>query len=158
MIHIDMSIDGSDVLIMLKGLEQSLQNFQPAWPRVEGVIINMLKKRFQSEGAYPQEQWAPLSPSYAKWKRSHYGNKGMLRLQDRLYGSLTEVDHSEHVFRSGPDWMETGTATPHGIYHQRGTSTMPQRKIFTEISKAEGENITDVILAYIIGEVRRGLR
>lgn len=152
---IKVEIDSLTFEQVFQGLEGGLRDLNPVWMDVRDILIAFLKKHFQSEGAYPEGgAWKPLSPAYARWKEKHAPGKPILRFRDRLYGSLTEADHEDQIFRRTPDRMEWGTKVPYAIIHQTGSLTVtnrpPKRVVLPAPSKVEGERIADAFLAHML--------
>lgn len=156
MIKVD--VDSTRLIQKLDGLSLGLKDLTPVWDKIHEMFIAFIKRVFESEGGYIGEAWAPLSPAYAHWKARHTANKGILQLRGRLYGSLTEPRHSDHIFRSGPSFMEAGTRVPYAKFHQTGTRRMPRRPPVKPFSRVEGEAAADIVLAYILERTRRGSR
>lgn len=92
----------------------------PAFNEMADDLANLEERRFASEGP----GWAPLSPAYAARKRPQ---GPILTRTGRLRRSLTsrplgveDIGRHEATFGSGVEY---------GVYHQRGTSKMPQRTV-----------------------------
>jgi phage gpG-like protein len=153
---INITLDDGGLRAMLKGVEQSLSDLRPFFDDVHNIFINMEKAQFTSEGSRSGERWEPLNPDYAAWKRARHGDRDMMRLSDRLYGSLTSKGHSEHVFATGPGWMEVGTQVLYARAQHFGyePGNLPARSLI-RVTKAEGEMMVDALLAHILKSTRR---
>jgi len=155
---IKIQVDKSGVDVMLRGIEQGLNNLTPVWGQVRQIYIAFIKEQFQSEGGYTGTTWQPLNPSYARWKAQHAPGKSILRLRDRLYGSLTGRSHPEQIFRTGKNWMEYGTSVFYARIHQTGSMSIrdrpPKRTVLPPLTRAEGEKVVDVFLAYLLKKAR----
>jgi len=151
-------VDATRLIQKLDGISLGLRDLTPVWDKIHEVFIAFVKRVFASEGGYVGEAWAPLSPGYARWKARHTADKGILQLRGRLYGSLIESQHPDHVFRDGPSFMEVGTRVPYAKFHQTGTRRMPRRPPIKPFSKTEGEAAADIVLAYMLEMTRRGSR
>lgn len=157
---IKMQVDAENLEVMLRGIDAGLSNLTPVWNQVRNVYVAFVKEQFKSEGSYTGSTWKPLNPAYAKWKAEHAPGKSILRLRDRLYGSLTNKSHSEHIFRTGPSWMEYGTSVFYARIHQTGslavTNRPPKRTVIPPLTKAEGDQIVDIFAAYLFKRARMG--
>jgi len=157
---IRVGVDKSGLEIKLRGLEQGLRDLAPVWPKVHEILLAFMKQHFASEGTYAGVRWRVLSPNYARWKAKHYPGKKILQLRGDLYGSLTQPRHASHVFRSGPSFMEFGTSDWKARIHQTGSLKIanrpPRRIVLPKLTKAEGEQIVDVMLAFMLRKVRTG--
>jgi len=155
---IKVSGDATRLIQTLDGVKLGLKDLTPVWGKVHEVFIAFVKRVFETEGGYVGDAWKPLSPAYAKWKARHTPNKGILQLRGQLFASLTEPQHSDHVFRSGPSWAEYGTRVLYAKFHQTGTRQMPRRPPIKPFSRVEGEAAADIVLAYMLERARRGTR
>lgn len=150
--------DASRLETKLEGITSGLGDMRPIWKDVHDVFIGFMKRVFRSQGAYAASKWVPLNPAYAAWKRRKYGNKPILQREGTLLASFTEKTHSDHVARIGPSFAEFGTRVRYAKAHQYGIPArrLPARPMITEVTKAEGEQIADIILAFILRKARRG--
>ena len=99
-----------------------------------GLIANefyqSMTEVFATEGAFEgRNRWQELSPAYAKGKTKHYPGKKILDRTGRLKKSLTIKGSSDSVLEITPNSLKIGTKVPYSIYHQKGTSRVPMRKI-----------------------------
>ena len=152
-------VDQSGLAVRLSGLDAGLRDLRPVWNDVSMILTEMVKRHLQSQGSYSGETWVPLSPRYAAWKRAHYPGKPLMRLRDRLYKSLT-TKSADHVDRRGPSFFEWGTKVPYARAHHWGwpPTNLPVRKVIPRLTRNEGEQISDAILAHLLRRTRRGGR
>lgn len=77
-----------------------------------------MREHFSDESG-PDGPWAQLSEKYGQWKEAHYPGMPILQAEGNLIGSIAgEVDgNTARAF----------TDDPVGMYHDEGTSRMPQR-------------------------------
>lgn len=152
-------VSDSGMLFKIRGLGERLRDLRPVWGNVHKIYLQFIKLHFKTQGAYVGRPWVPLNPRYAAWKQRHYGNKPMLRLTDRMYESVTDPKSPEHIYITGPTFVEIGTRNPIAWYHQLGTRQgLPKRPVLPRLTKAEGTRIVDAILAYILRSLRGGRR
>jgi phage gpG-like protein len=114
--------------IGLSRLHTDIADWTSFWKeRFAPLFYMRTKQDFILEGGASGASWAPLSPRYAAWKASMFPGKGILVRSGALKASLSGPTAPLAVFRPGTSSLEIGTAVPHAIYHQMGTSRMPQR-------------------------------
>lgn len=150
------SIEASDLKVTLNGIANALTDLTPAWKSIHQIFMEFERKVFETEGGYASADWVPLNPSYAAYKERQYGSKPIMRRSDRLFKSLTVSSHPEHVYNTGPGFIEMGTRTLYARAHQFGYDKMglPARQIIPTITKAEGERIVDAIMAHLFKSAR----
>jgi phage gpG-like protein len=158
MLKID--VDDSGLKVMLTGIQTGLNDLTPVWTPIHQIYIAFIKEQFASEGAYAGVKWEPLNKKYAAWKAQTAPGKTILRFRDRLYGSLTDEKHPEHVFRTGPGWMDYGTKVFYARIHQTGSVSVanrpPRRVVIPPMTQAEGERVVDAFQAYLFKKARTG--
>jgi phage gpG-like protein len=101
------------------------EDMRPAWDDVAAILEGATRRNFQTRGVSGGSRWRDLNEDYAEATGRRPGER-ILRLSDRLYDSLTNPQHAEHVFESEPDSMRWGSRVPYGKFHQ---SLRPRRKI-----------------------------
>lgn len=100
-------------------------------------FMNLETDLFNSAGASQGEAWPPLAASTIERK----GHDTILVDTEDLKNSLTQRDFEGEaggmILEVGPNFIRFGTSMSYAIYHQHGTSRMPQRKVirFTEFWK-----------------------
>jgi phage gpG-like protein len=98
---------------------------RPAFRKIAALIEAATLRRFESEGAFGGEKWAPLAESTLRGKDA---SKGILVDSGRLRASLTQETASDAIRHIGPHEMHWGSSVPYGKFHQSGTSRMPRRR------------------------------
>jgi len=154
------SIDAKDLMITLNGINEALDDLRPAWKDVHDIFLEFERKVFETEGGYASADWEPLNPAYAAYKTRIYGAKTIMRRDDRLYKSLTSRTSQEHVYNTGPSFIEMGTRTlyaraQHFGYEKTG---LPARPLIPQITREEGERIVDAIMIHLLKSGRGALR
>jgi hypothetical protein len=87
--------------------------------RLHGYVLLRNEERFASQNATEGRKWANYSrePLYRAFKQSVLGDLTVLRWkggkEERLYTSLTNPAHPEHVHRVTRDTVEVGTTVPY---------------------------------------------
>ena len=120
------------------------------------ILRQSIGQNFASEGGNVGG-WAPLSPDYREWKESHFpGMPILVRTRAMRAAILSEsaftVEKRRMVY--DPD------APAYAIFHQRGTSRMPQRKV-VQITKDDARQIDRAFarwLAYVTRSLGGSLR
>jgi phage gpG-like protein len=123
----DVSVLGEDVIsrTMLR-FEKAAEDARPAFRTIAHLLERAALQRFESEGAYGGEKWAPLAPSTVARKGA---GKGILVDSGRLRASLTQETAADSIRVLLPQEMRWGSTVPYGKFHQSGTSRMPQRRV-----------------------------
>ena len=151
---IRITVDSSKAVVKLQGIQDAIKDLRPAADALFAVFTDFMAKRFDSEGAYAGQTWTPLSPGYAKWKATHYPGQTILRLTDRMYGSLTSRT-GDTLFRVTTKRFEFGTRVPYAKKHQRGLDGMKVLPVITKYTQAEIAETATVLLEYIMrGELQ----
>lgn len=157
---INITIDQKDLEVTLRGLQEGLGDLRPVWQgAAHQIFLDMMQAHFVSEGQHSGEGWVPLSPGYAAWKERNYPGQPLMRLTDRLFGSLTTKDDPEHVFRSGPSFAEYGTQVRYAPAHHYGypPRNLPVRRVIPRLTTEEGERLVDAIVAYLFQKMRMSI-
>ncbi len=106
---------------------------------------------FSAEGAFEERsRWQELSPAYAKWKARHFPGRKILERTGRMKRSLTTKGGPDNVLEITPKSLSVGTRVPYAMYHQKGTSRMPMRKII-ELTNAQKRRWVRIMHTYMYG-------
>lgn len=154
------TFDDGGTQARVEGIRGALDDLRPWFGDVHDIFLAFEKKVFASQGGYSGEQWQALSPMYAAWKKRNAPGKTMMHLSERLYPSLTSKSHEDHVYETGPSWMEVGTRTLYARAQHFGyePANLPARPLIPKMTKAEGERMVDALLAHILKAARTGRR
>lgn len=98
-----------------------IETLKPLWKQFESQF------HAEESDLFSRAPWAPLSEGYAEQKRKQYGNKPILQATGTLLRSLTESKSRGNISRIDDLHAEFGSSIPYGIFHQLGTSVMPER-------------------------------
>ena len=109
-------------------------------------------KQFETQGAYGSGGWQALSPDYAARKAVEYPSAGILVRSGLLSESLTgrnpwAIENVE------PLRLEVGTKIPYGLYHQKGTSRMPARRLI-DLTEEQKREWMRIIQRYLVRQMR----
>lgn len=117
---------------------EGVADYRPVWPAISDDFRSLERRQFATEGAAGGgERWAALTAAYARWKAVRFPGKPILQRTGRLVGSLTDRSHPDAIEQAERMTLSLGTRVQYGLYHQRGTPRMQQRRgiQFTEAFK-----------------------
>src|SRR2546425_6010825 len=128
-LELTLSMPGLQPLTVgLTRLRMDISDWQPFWQQTFiPFFYRWVLQDFVNEGAQSGDRWAALSPEYATWKALHFPGRGILVRSGVLKASLTQTDDPHAVVHMTPTGLEIGSDVPYGIFHQVGTTRMPQR-------------------------------
>jgi hypothetical protein len=121
---------------LLLSLPNRMRNLRPFMIGSLAPAANrMLKRHWDTKGAAFGHAWAPWAPSTLA-ARIRKGNaaKGILRDTDHLYKTLFRAratDNRLRVIRNGLR-LQLNVGVPFAIFHQLGTSFMPERQVIPD--------------------------
>lgn len=132
-----------------------ISDFRSIWGEVAKIFYQIEGEQFESQGAAGASgAWASLKKSYAEYKAVHYPGQTILKATGELYRSMTSFDASASIFRPEPDQLTIGTTSEGAIWHQRGTSRMPARKVIS-MSDSQKRRLQKAIQVGLVQFVRR---
>lgn len=118
-----------------------------AWPAVGDVVAEAMADQFATEGvALTGRPWAPLKPSYLRWKRRNGFRPERLRQTDQMRRSLVSRPMAIEEYR--PMSASFGTDDEKAEFHQSGTQFMAQREIIN-VTEDLADDINSVLARYI---------
>jgi phage gpG-like protein len=137
-------------------IDQYISDFRSIWPNVAQGFYAIEHEQFASEGSHGASgKWAPLSPTYKRWKQLHFPGEPILKLYHPLYESLTSPDAPDSIYRLDAQEMAIGTKVPYAMAHQRGAGNMPARPPIS-LTEADKRKIQKSIQSGLV-EFTRGL-
>lgn len=99
-------------------------------PKMDLIYRRSMDLRFRTQNAARGVggEWLPLSPAYARWKRTQVGNQPLLSFTRQMRGSFTGKANSNHIatLRKGVIFM--GSSHSRAVQHDFGINT-PQRML-----------------------------
>lgn len=121
-----------EVINALDDTKDVLNDLEPEFTAVGDYLIQFFENDvFESEGSVYGNNWQELSPSYEEWKNKNYPGRGILERTGTLRYSFQAIPTSDYLIISNP--------TSYGVFHEYGTSKMPQRAFM--ILDSERQNI-----------------
>jgi hypothetical protein len=117
-------------------LPNRLRNLRPLMQRGIAPAFNaMLKRHWDSKGAAFGRRWAPWAES-TRAARIAKGNaaKGLLRDTDHLFKVLFRERATDNRLRvvAGGVEFRPNVNVPYALFHQVGTSRMPERQVIPD--------------------------
>ena len=108
-------------------------------------------EQFGTEGgAGAHGKWKPLNVAYARWKREHGYDGGILVRTGDMFAAATD----ERSVTVTPKRLVYEVDDPKAIYHQQGDGHLPQRRL-VDLS-LEQRRGWDRIFASWLNRIRRG--
>ncbi len=144
-VKLDFEVDGEKQLSRFFDLiGEVLADYRTIYEAWADDFRQTQEQVFASEGAFEgRARWQQLSPRYKVWKDLHYPGQPILTRTGELRGSLTQEGHGQHIFDYDEQQMQIGSSVDYGIFHQRGTVKMPQRKVI-ELTNPQKKRWTDI--------------
>ena len=151
--QITYAVDDLEVKELLKRLEKKAGNMKPAMQDISVYMKHEVMGNFKAQGR--PRKWQPLSAKYAKFKAESNGaGKPILEFNGKLKQSINT--------RYSEDNAAAYTGVKYGVYHQTGTSKMPERPFMPNKSTpnmppfdTKGiERIKQILELYITQEVK----
>jgi phage gpG-like protein len=152
MIRLTFSVLGDkQVDFAIQRFTEGVSDLTPAWEDIRDYFWQVEGELFDSEGSSGESGlWQPLSPQYAAWKAIHYGTP-ILERTGALRESLTGGDGSQ--VQISPMRLGIGSTVFYGIFHQMGTSKMPQRKAI-DLTYENQQEIARAVQRHLVNLVR----
>lgn len=131
-----------------RGTAKKAMNTRPAMQQVLRRLVEIERAIFDSQGNRGGGSWKALSPGWQKRKAQMGKDPRKLRMDGRLYRSLTSLQSSNMVrdIRNGE--LDFGSRLPYAARHQFGDSHIPARP-YLKFTKRDVEEITLIIMAYL---------
>lgn len=137
--------------LLLHRWDHNIRDARPAFEAMaqyQTAVVN--RRQFNARGTVETGKWAPLSPLYGRWKARVRPGKPLLVFDGDLRQTMTVPGKGIYIVR--PTSMTVGTAVPYAKYHQKGTATMPARKLIGQPRKADTREFGKILQRHIIGE------
>jgi hypothetical protein len=117
-------------------LPNRMKNLRPVMiASIAPAVNKMLKRHWDTLGKAFGHPWAPWAESTLR-QRIKKGNagKGLMRDSDHLFKTLFQSRVADNRLRSirGGLRLQLNTSVPYAVYHQVGTSFMPERQVIPD--------------------------
>jgi len=151
MVQLSVTIEGDKALIRkYNKLKGQLTDFSKEMRYLSKWFEKFFSQDvFATEGDVLGEQWPRLGSKYEYWKRIRYAGRGILERSGKLRRGYTS--------KSGKDYAAIRNTVAYAIYHQEGTSKMPQR-LLVKIDKERREFIIGVFRDAVIQRLQKTFR
>lgn len=148
-IRFEVTVDGEKQLDRaLSRFGDHLGDMRPFFQKASEMISSAVEEQFETEGSRTSG-WAPLSPRYAAWKMAQVGNQPILVFTGRMKKSLIG-EGPDSIREADRDQLRWGTSVPYAIFHQRGTSRMPQRRII-DLTEQDRQDLMKALQRFMVG-------
>jgi phage gpG-like protein len=154
-LEVDLDVFGETVLRrrLLRFADRG-EDMSDAWPEVALTLERAVERNFATRGVAGGHRWPDLDPAYAA-RTGRAPGESILRLTDRLHGSLVDRVDPEHVYEPGPDGLRWGSRVPYGRYHQ---SSRPRRVIPfrppVALDERSARTVVSVLHRRLVGAMR----
>lgn len=156
MIRFSAEIDGIPTLDRaFNRIEKQIEDLRFIWPAVSQEIYKIEGEQFASEGSVGASgKWVALSKAYAKFKVAKFPNQPILKATTSLFDSVTDPDAPDAIFRPEATALTIGTKREGAVFHQRETSRMPARKIYS-FNDSQKRRIQKAVQVGLVQFIRR---
>ena len=150
MLKISVQVNGiPETIASLQRVKQVLSTFEPELTSIGEYLMTFFSENvFASEGQIYGERWFDLSMEYEMWKVKHYPGRGILQASGTLQGGYRAMTTENYLL--------IGNQTDYAIFHQLGTSKMPQR-ILLQIDQERQNAIIDMLREGVIERIKNVL-
>ncbi len=141
----------------LRDMAERARDVSPAWQELLTWFAEQNFEQWLTRGARYGEAWPPLAASTLEGKlRGGYPLDPLIRTGKLVQDLTSRPLGVEHIT---PHEMTAGTRIRYAGFHQRGTSRMPQRKLFDPAQIRREQAATTAVGSWIIsGRARVGGR
>jgi phage gpG-like protein len=129
--------------------QEALLNLEPLWELVKPVAAQVEEEQFDTQG---QGAWPALADSTLARKASGGWPEDPLIRTGDLKASLTDPGRAADV---GPRHMIYGTDSSYAIFHQLGTSKMPQRQVIPDPYRVEDRRKIEAAMVSFVNAAAR---
>ncbi len=147
----DASFEVGDTARRLRGLAVAMTDLRPFWPLARGIVIDWIRRNYESQGAWSGDPWSALSPTYARWKARVRPGKPLLVFDGGLKRAVLapRVEYRPHE-------MVLTVVSPIAAFHQLGTYRMrPRPPIPKRIPGAAKDELLRAVDDYVEAEIKR---
>ncbi len=154
-VEVEAVVRVSKSIQQLNELPERLKNLRPVMVGAVAPLANqMLLRHWESKGAAFGHTWAPLAPStIATRARKGTLAKGILRDTDHLFRAIFRERAADSRLSSAPGGyrLRLDTRIPYAIYHQVGTSNMPDRQVIPDpLPRSFVQDVKKVVREYLL--------
>lgn len=99
-------------------------DLRPFWPIVVPMFIRWMREQFESEGAWGNDPWAPLTDDYAAYKATRFPGQSILIATGAMRGAASRPHRI-----ATPQSLTLTITDPKIEFHQGGTDKMVARPV-----------------------------
>jgi phage gpG-like protein len=150
MLNVQVKIFGDkETIAKLNKLDKSFSSWKPELQQVGDFLKAFYQSAvFETEGGVFGARWAALNPSYEFYKRKKWAGRGILvRSGDLQKGYEMKVADT---------YVELKNVMDYAIYHQTGTSKMPQR-LLVRLDNDRKNEIINIFKRGLAGRIKKAL-
>lgn len=148
-LKVEFTIAEADNLI--RGLEERLTDLTPAMGAVGEYMLGRTRDRFDEEVDPSGNRWDALAESTVRSKRRRKKGGGS---RARVRAAPTDILKESLLLRDTISYqadstsVRVGTPQEYGVYHQSGTTRMPQRE-FLGVDAEDLAEINEIVTDYL---------
>ena len=153
-VQIDLRMEGfSKAVRAIDDARGRVSDFSNAFHEIDGVVSDMFRRRFDSEGRSPDNgaAWTPLAPATIAHRLSRPGGNrgGVLWDFGNLRAALVKVG-PDSIRVIDPMRYERGTSRPGAYAHQEGRG-LPKREIIPDpMPDKLMKEFEDILVAHVV--------
>jgi phage gpG-like protein len=134
----------------LDRIQSVLHDFTPELREAGEWYMNFIQNDvWETEGGAIQENWASLNSRYAASKAKRYPGRGVLEASGRMRNAWKLYTTSQYALIEN--------STDYAIYHQGGTSRIPQR-MFVKFTQDVKSTIYDIFEKGVLKRIQNAAR
>lgn len=137
------------ILRQTGAFQAALLDLEPLWELVKPIAASVEEEQFATQG---EGAWPALSESTLAEKEAGGWPADPLVRTGSLKDSLTDPGLAADT---GPRHMVYGTDVPYAIFHQEGTSRMPQRQVVPDPYRVEDRRKVEAAMVTYINAAAR---
>ena len=148
-------LEGTDqIQLRIDRMKRGVRDISPASVPIARYLGTQVRQQINSKGAHMGTPWAPLKPSYLKWKINNGFPRTILVKTGDLRKSF--VRPSDFIDSKYPDRLTFRSKDLKAIFHQQGSGHLPKRPIL--VLTQEIKTGVREIVAGIVFDNDRGKR
>jgi hypothetical protein len=124
-------------------------DMEPAWPIIEGWLMEFARDQFGEEGGHGSTPWLPNAEATIEWKRRNNLRPEINRAYDLMYQALVEGSQDTLSIQS-VDTLVWGADLVQFEVAQTGSVTQPARPVF-DFTLAQANEVASIMRDYVVG-------
>lgn len=150
-----MRVEGmEEVHLTIDRMKRGVRDISPAATPIARYLGSQVRRQINSRGTHMGTPWAPLKPSYLKWKVDNgFPRTTLVKTGDLRKSFVRPGDLIQNRY---PDKLTFRSKDLKAIFHQRGTGHLPKRPILVLTPEIK-EGVREIV-AGIVFDNGRGKR